>query len=68
MWKTCKTVNLSLLLFATPMIGQNLLTQEDTLSKWSFNTFYCVNGLSVGLCILCVKMRIFLCGENTLSA
>ena len=48
------------------MIGQNLLTPKNTLSKWSLNT-YCINSLSVGLCILCVKMRTFrLCGESTL--
>ena len=27
-----------------------------------------VNGLHVGLCILCVKMRTFLCGESTVTA
>ena len=32
------------------------------------NIFYRVNGLSVGLCILCVKMRTFLCGEGTIAA
>ena len=25
-------------------------------------------GLHVGLCILCVKMRTFLCGESTVAA
>ena len=32
---------------------------------WSENAFYCVNGLHV--CILSVKMRIFLCGESTVA-
>ena len=32
------------------------------------HTLYCVNGLHVGLCILCVKMRTFLCGESTVAA
>ncbi|CAH3127993.1 unnamed protein product [Porites lobata] len=32
------------------------------------NAFYCVNGLHVGLCILCVKMRTFLCGESTMAS
>ena len=63
---TCKILNFSWLLFAALMIGQNLLTLINTLSKWSLNIFYRVNGLSVGLCILCVKMRTFLCGESTL--
>ena len=48
MWGTCKIVNFSLLLFSTLVIGQNLLTQKNTLSKWSVNAFYCVNGLHVG--------------------
>ena len=68
MWGTCKIVNFSWLLFSTLVIGQNLLTQKNTLSKWSVNAFYCVNGLHVGLCILCVKMRTFLCGESTVAA
>ena len=38
------------------MIGQNLLTQKNTVSKWSVNAFYCVNGLHVGLCILNIPM------------
>ena len=62
MWGTCKTVNVSWLLFSTLVIGQ-----ENTFSKWSVNTFYWVNGLHVGLCILCVKMRTFLCGESTVA-
>ena len=53
MWGTCKIVNFSWLLFSTLVIGQNLSTQKNTLSKWSVNAFYCVNGLHVGLCILC---------------
>ena len=56
------------LLFSTLVIGQNLLTQKNTLLKWSVNAFYCVNGLHVGLCILCVKMRTFLFGESTVAA
>ena len=32
---TCKIVNFSWLLFSTLVIGQNLLTQKNTLSKWS---------------------------------
>ena len=64
MWGTCKIVNFSWLLFSTLVIGQNLLTKKDTLS----NAFYCVNGLHVGLCILCVKMRTLLCGESTVAA
>ena len=50
------------------MIGQNLLTHKNTLSKWKVNAFYCVNGLHAGLCILCVKMRTLLCGESTVAA
>ena len=68
MWGTCKIVNFSWLLFSTLVIGQNLLTQKNTLSKWSVNAFYCLNGLNVGLCIRCVKMRTFLCGESTVAA
>ena len=68
MWRKCKIVNFSWLLFSTLVIGQNLLTQKYTLSKWSVNAFYCVNGLKVGLCILCVKMSAFLCGESTVAA
>ena len=67
MWGTCKMVNFSWLLFSTLVIGQYLLTQKNTLLKWSVNAFYCVNGLRVGLCILCVNMRTFLCGENTVA-
>ena len=37
---TCKIVNFSWLLFAALMIGQNLLTKKNTLSKWSLNIFY----------------------------
>ena len=66
MWGTCKIVNFSWLLFSTLLIGQNLLTQKNTLSKWIVNAFYCVNGLHVGLCILCVKMRTFLLGKAPL--
>ena len=68
MWGTCKLVNFSWLLFSTLVIGQNLLTQKNTRTKWSVNAFYCVNGLHVGLYILCVKMRTFLCGESTVAA
>ena len=57
MWGTCKIVNFSWLLFSTLVIGQNLLTQKNTLSKWSVNAFYCVNSLHAGLCILYVKQR-----------
>ena len=67
MWGTCKIVNFSWLLFSTLVIGKNLLTQKNTLSKWSVNTFYCVNGLHVGLGILCLKMRTFLCGKAPLT-
>ena len=67
MWETCKIVNFPWLLFSTLVIGQNLLTQKNTLSKWSVNAFYYVNGLHVSLCILCVKMRTFLCGESTVT-
>ena len=42
---TCKIVNFSWLLFSTLVIGQNLLTQKNTLLKWSVNAFCCVNGL-----------------------
>ena len=41
MWGTCKIVNFSWLLFSTLVIGQNLFTQKNTLSKWSVNAFYC---------------------------
>ena len=68
MWGTCKIVNVSWLLFSTLVIGQNLLTQKNTLSKWAVNEFYCINGLPVGLCILCVKMITFLCGESPVAA
>ena len=68
MWGTCKIVNVSWLLFSTLVIGQNLLTQKNTLSKWTVNEFYCVNGFPVGLCILCVKMITFLCGESPVAA
>ena len=68
MWGKCKIVNFSWLLFSTLVIGQNLLTQKNTLSTWSVNAFYCVNGLHVGLYILCVKIRTFLCGESTVVA
>ena len=64
---TCKIVNFSWVLFSTPVIGQNILRQKNTLLKWSVNAFYCVNGLQVGLCMLCVKMRTFLCGESTVA-
>ena len=47
MWGTCKIVNFSWLLFSTLVIGQNLLAQKNTLSKWSVNAFYCVNGRHV---------------------
>ena len=67
MWGTCKIVNFSWLLFSTLVIGQNLLTQKNTLSKRSVNAFYYVNDLHVGLCILCVKMRTFVCGESTVA-
>ena len=66
MWGTCKIV--SWLLFSTLVISQYLLTQKNTLSKWSVNAFYCVNGLHLGLYILCVKMRTFPCGESTVAA
>ena len=68
MWGRCKIVNFSWLLFSTLVICQHLLTQKNTLSKWSVNALYCVNGLHVGLCVLCVKMRTFLCGESTVAA
>ena len=68
MWGTCKIVNVSWLLFSTLVIGQNLLTQKNTLSKWAVNEFYCVNCLPVGLCILCVKMITFPCGESPVAA
>ena len=68
MWGTCKIVNFSWLLFSTLAIGQNLLTQKDTLSTWSVHAFYCVNGLHVGLYVLSVKMRTLLCGESTVAA
>ena len=57
---------LSWLLFATPMIGQNLWTQKNHPFKMGSYTFYCINGLCLSLCILRVKRRTFLCGESTL--
>ena len=65
MWGTCKIVNFSCLLFSTLVIGQNLLIQKNTLSKWSVNAFYCVNGLHVGLCIqaLCKNENIPMWGK-----
>ena len=68
MWGTCKIVNVSWLLFSTLVISQYLLTQKNTLSKWSVNAFYCVNGLHVGLYILCVKMRTYLGVESNVAA
>ena len=70
MWGTYKIVNFSWLLFSTLVIGQNLLKQKkkNTLSKLSVNAFHCLNGLHVGLCILRVKMRTFLCGESIVAA
>jgi len=68
MWGTCKIVNFSWRLFSALVIGQNLLTQKNTPSKWSVNVFYFVNSLHIGLCILCVKMRTFLCGESNVAA
>ena len=41
---------------------------DSNNGKWSVNAFYCVNGLHVGSCILCVKMRTFLCEESTVAA
>ena len=32
------------------------------------NAFYCPNSLHVGLSILCIKMRTFLCRESTVAA
>ena len=54
--------------FATVMVGRNLLIQRNTLSKWSLNVFYFVNFLSAGLCILCLQMKPFVCGEGKRSA
>ena len=54
--------------FATVMVSRNLLIQRNTLSKWSLNVFYFVNFLSAGLCILCLQMKKFLCGEGKRSA
>ena len=66
MWGTSNFVNFFWLLFSTLVIGQNFKHQKKTLSKWSLNTFYRVNGFSVGFCILCVKMTTFLCRGSTL--
>ena len=63
---SCKIVNISWPLFATLVIGRNVLTQKYTLSKWSLNTFSFVNSLFVDLCTLCVKMKTFLCEESVL--
>ena len=63
---SCKIVNISWPLFATLVIGRNVLTQKYTFQKWSLNTFSFVNCLFVGLCILCVKMKTFLCEESVL--
>ena len=69
MWGTCKIVNFPWLSFSTLVIVQNpKKTKKNTLSKWSVNAFYYVNGLHVSLYILCVKMRTFLCGESTVTA
>ena len=54
MWGTCKTVNFSWLLFATLVTGQNLLTQKAPFKMEFKYIFYQVNGLSIGLCILCL--------------
>ena len=48
------------------MIGQNLLTQKNILWKWSLNTSHFVKYQFVGLYILCVKMKTFLCEESLL--
>ena len=66
MWGSCKIVNISWPLFATLVIGRNVLTQKYTLQKWSLNTFSSVNSLFVVLCTLCVKMKTFLCEESVL--
>ena len=57
MWGTSKIVNFSCLLFSTLVI-----------SKWSVNAFYCVNGLHVGLRILCVKIENIPMWESTVAA
>ena len=64
MWGTCKIVNFSQLLFFNSCDWSTSLNTKNTIPKWSVNAFYCVNGLPVGLCILCVKMRTFLCGKH----
>ena len=63
---SCKIVNISWPLFATLVIGRNVLTQKYTLLKWSLNTFSFVNSLFEDLCTLCVKMKTFLCEESVL--
>ena len=68
MWGTCKIVNFSWLLFSTLVIGQNLLTQKKHPFKVECKCILLRNGLHVGLCILFVKMRTFLCGESTVAA
>ena len=69
MWGTCKIVNFSWLLFAiSHMIGRNLFTHKKYPLKWSLNTIYFVNCLIVGLCILCVKMKTFLCEVKIVNA
>lgn len=63
-WGMWKIVNVFWLL--TLMIGRNLLTQKHTFQKSNLKTFYSINCLFVGLCILCVKMKTFLCEESVL--
>ena len=68
MREKCETVNFSWWLFSTLMISRNLLIQKYHISnaKWSSNTFYFINCLSVVLWILCVKMKSFVCEERVL--
>ena len=65
-WEKCEIVNFSWLLFSTLMISRNLLIQKYHISKWSSNTFYFINCLSIVLWILCVKMKSFVCEERVL--
>ena len=63
-WGMCKIVNVFWLL--TLMIGRNLSTQKHTFQRSNLKTFYFITCLFVGLCILCVKMKTFLCEESVL--
>ena len=66
MWATRKIVKLFSAIVFNSCDWSKSFNTKNTLSKWSVNTFYWVNGLYVGLCILCVNIRTFLRGKAPL--